>query len=84
VNEPRDKIREFIREELLFEDPEASLSNETHLLDGVVDSLGLMQVVAFLEQEFAVAIEDNEITVDHFRTVNDIAELVSRKAAVRS
>jgi acyl carrier protein len=74
-------IRQFIKEEILFEDADATLTDDTMLLDGVVDSLGLMQVVAFLEQTFDVAIEDGEITVDNFRTVADIARLVSGKVA---
>jgi acyl carrier protein len=74
------RIREFIKAEILFEDSEAALTDDTPLLNGVVDSLGLMQLVAFLEEEFDVEIDDSEMTADHFRTVADIEELVAQKA----
>ena len=44
-----------------------------------MDSLGLMQLVAFLEEEFDVEIDDADITADHFRTVGDIETLVTQK-----
>ena len=74
-----DKIREFIKEELLFEDPDKELTEDTPLLEGVIDSLGLMQLVAFLEEEFDVEIDDSEMTAAHFRTIGDIEELVQEK-----
>ena len=63
------KIREFIQSEIMYEDPSASLQDDTPLLGSVMDSLGLMQLVAFLEEEFDVEIDDADVTVDNFRTV---------------
>lgn len=77
--EVADKIRDFIQEELLFENADAELTDDTPLLQGVVDSLGLMQLVAFLEEEFDVEIDDAEMTADHFRTIADIEEFVQEK-----
>jgi len=73
------RIREFILSELLFEDKDAVLSDDTSLLDGIIDSLSLMQLVAFLEEEFGVDVDDAEITADHFKTVADIVRLVEAK-----
>jgi acyl carrier protein len=75
------RITDFISKELLFDDPEAAVTDETSLLDGVIDSLALMQLVAFLEEEFGVDIDDAEITADHFRTVSEIGRLVAGKVA---
>jgi len=52
------------------------------LLGSVMDSLGLMQLIAFLEEEFDVEIDDADVTVDNFRTVGDIERLVTAKAEV--
>ena len=57
------------------------MSEDTPLLDGAMDSLGLMQLVAFLEEEFDMELEDDQITSDNFRTVNDIARLISSGVA---
>jgi acyl carrier protein len=76
------KIRRFIAEEIMFEDDASKLSDDMQLLGGVMDSLGLMQLVSFIEEEFEVTIEDAEVTVDNFRTVADIERLVSGKVKV--
>jgi acyl carrier protein len=79
VADTGNRIKQFIASEIMFEDNPAAIGDETPLLGGVMDSLGLMQLVAFLEEEFGVAIEDAEITIDHFRTVGDIERLVDSK-----
>jgi acyl carrier protein len=77
-----DRIKEFVTSELLFEDTSASLSNETPLLAGVIDSLGLMQLISYIEEEFDVAIDDAEVTATNFRTVADIERLIQQKVKV--
>ena len=76
------RIKDFIKEEILFEDTTAELNDDTQLLNGVMDSLGLMQLVAFLEEEFDITIDDADVTVDNFRTVGDIETLITEKAGV--
>jgi len=78
------RIRDFISEEILFEDNSTGLTDETPLLNGVMDSLGLMQLVAFLEEEFDVEIDDADMTADHFRTISDIQELVNEKVGQKA
>jgi acyl carrier protein len=76
------RIREFVTEEILFEENGArQVADDTPLLDGVIDSMALMRLVAFLEEEFAVQIDDVDITEENFRTVQDIAQLVERAKA---
>jgi len=75
----KERIMSFIREELLFEDTNRELTDDTPLLgNDLIDSLGLMELVAFLEREFEVEIDDADIKAEHFRTVADIAALVER------
>jgi acyl carrier protein len=79
--EVTDRLKGFITQEILFEDGAVAINDDTPLLDGVIDSLALMQIVGYLEEEFGVRIDDGEIIVDHFRTVADISRLVSGKLA---
>jgi methoxymalonate biosynthesis acyl carrier protein len=46
---------------------------------GFVNSLFAMQLVTYVESEFGVTIESDELDIDNFRTVNAIADLVIRK-----
>lgn len=48
---------------------------------GFVNSLFALELVEFVEGEFAVAIEEDDLHIDHFRTVARIASLVERKRA---
>lgn len=72
-------IRDYIRDELAVGD--AVVGDDTPLWGGVVDSVGLMQLITFLEERFGTEISDDELTSTHFRTVADIAALVDRKVA---
>jgi acyl carrier protein len=48
---------------------------------GFVNSLFAMQLVLFVEKEFALKVEDEDLDIDNFRTLNAIAALVERKTA---
>lgn len=73
-------IREYIRDELLVAD-ESSLRDDTPLWGGVLDSVGLMQLITFIEERFGVEIGDDELTSSHFGTISDIAALVDQKVS---
>jgi acyl carrier protein len=75
-----ERIQAFIAQEILFEDEASAsgLNSETPLL-GTIDSLGLLQLVAFLEEEFGIDIAESEITADNFRTAGDVDRLVQQK-----
>jgi acyl carrier protein len=79
-----DKIKDFIKQEILFEDTGATLEDDTPLLSGIMDSLGLMQLVAFLEEEFDVEVDDADMTAEHFRTVGEIEALVNDKVGQKA
>ena len=82
VDEVAERIRGFIGTELLFEDPSAveTLADDSPLLT-VLDSLGLTQLIAFVEEEFQVEIDDVEVTADNFRTIGNLVRLVGSKAS---
>jgi acyl carrier protein len=79
-----DRIRGFIREEILFEDEGQSPRDDQPLLEGLVDSLGLMQLVAFLEEEFDIEISDADMVSGNFRTVTAVTGLVESKRGASS
>lgn len=73
-------IRAFIVERLAPATGRTHLEDDEDLIDsGVVDSLGIFQLVAFLEERFGVAIADSEITPDNFGTIVRIERLVAAR-----
>jgi acyl carrier protein len=74
-----DRIRSYIKDELTYEDSDTQeLTDETPLLGGMIDSLGLTQLIGFLEEEFDISIDDADVTADNFRTVGEIEKLIQR------
>ena len=73
-------IRQFIAEELNTDG--SSLSDDYPLLErNVLDSLGLFQLVGYLESEFGVEVQDEELVPQNFGTIADISRLVEAKRA---
>jgi acyl carrier protein len=73
------RILEFIRSEIVLDGGAENLFVDSQLLNGIVDSLGLMQLVAFLEEEFEIEVDDSDISKEYFSTVGDISRLVGTK-----
>lgn len=48
---------------------------------GFVNSLFAMQLVMFVEQTFSVTVEDEDLDIDNFRTIDALAALIARKTA---
>jgi acyl carrier protein len=77
----KSRIRKHVAEaHLPGEDPEALDMEEDLILSGILDSLGLVQLTAHLEEAYGVVVAPDEITSEHFRTVARIAALVERKS----
>jgi acyl carrier protein len=56
------------------------LDSSTLLLEnGVVDSIGVLELVGFLETEFGIAVTDEDLTADNFRTVAQIGAFVKAR-----
>jgi acyl carrier protein len=71
-------IRIFILEEFGIKD--ANLDDKESLFDsGIIDSLGMVTLIAFIEGEFKIVINPSEVTMDNFNTINKIAELINKK-----
>jgi acyl carrier protein len=76
------KIKQFIVDQFMPDVPAADLDADLDLLtEGVVDSLGLLQVVAWLETEFDVAVDDSELGPESFRTVSAIKAFIDESRA---
>ena len=76
----RSAVRKFIEENFLFQIGEQTLADDQSLLDvGVVDSTGVLELVAFLEGTFQIQIADKDLTPQNLDTIQAIATFVERK-----
>jgi acyl carrier protein len=78
------RIREFLIEHF----PSARkhpLTEDDHLLaNGIVDSLGVLDLVAYLEREFNIAVGDDDLVPEHFESLRRLTAFVQDRMSVGS
>jgi acyl carrier protein len=75
-----DEVRSFIVRELNWKGAPNELTNDYPLLDRqVLDSVGIFQLVSFVESEYGVEIGDEELVPENFGTIESIARLIGSK-----
>ncbi len=75
----QDRVRGFILEYFYVSDPE-ELTDEISLIDSaIVDSTGMMEIILFLEGEYAIHVEDHETIPENLESISEIAAFVARK-----
>jgi len=73
-------VKTFILSEYLPGEDPAALTNDTPLMTtGILDSIAVLKVVTFLENQFGITIEPHEAVVENLNTLSDISRLVMSK-----
>ena len=74
-------VREFIAENFLFR-ADAKITDDQSLLDtGVMDSTGVLELIAFLEQTYGITVADEEIVPENLDSVSNMTSYLSTKLA---
>ena len=74
-----EKVREFIVEELLLGE-DSELTDETSFYEtNIIDSLGIIRLISFLEETFNLEIEDEELVPENLDNLKNIASFLERK-----
>jgi acyl carrier protein len=79
------KIKEYIATNLLFS-PEGFNypDNASFLKEGIIDSIGVMELVSFVQTTFKIDVDQAEVTPDNFDSVVRLAAFVRRKQSASS
>ena len=76
----KDKLRLYILENFLFTDDQSELNNEDSFMDkGIIDSTGILELIFFMEEEFSIKVEAEEMIPDNLDSVNKIVSFVNKK-----
>ena len=79
-NDILNRVRTFIEENFLFRSDVSDLANADSLLEnGVMDSTGILELVAFLETDFSIQMSDAEIVPENLDSIAAIAAFLERK-----
>lgn len=75
-----EKVRSYILENYLFTDDQSELNNEDSFLDkGIIDSTGILEVIFFLEEEFGISVDDEEMIPENLDSVDNILAFIEKK-----
>lgn len=79
------EIRQFVLAEFLPDVPAEDLGPDEDLLaGGVVDSLGLLKLIAWIEDRFGVAVDEVELSPDSFRSITAIDAFIHASVPART
>ena len=81
MEEIRGIIRRFILDNFVYtEGGDQGLKDDVSLLnEGVLDSVGVLSVIGFLEEMFQIEVEDHEVVPDHLESVDAMVAFVQGK-----
>ncbi len=75
------KIRTYIAKNILFTGNGYPYSDDASFLnEGIIDSMNVLELVTFVEQEMGVTVADQDIVPDNFDSVSKLAAFVRRKS----
>lgn len=74
------QIRDFLAENILFTTDGFSYGDDDSFLEqGIIDSVGIMELILFVEETFCVRVDEHEVTPDNFDSVNKLAGYIQSK-----
>lgn len=75
-----DKIKVYILDNFLFTDDQEALAREDSFMEkGIVDSTGMLEIIYFIEDEFEVKVDDDEMVPENLDSVSNIARFLEKK-----
>ena len=72
-------IKNFIRTELIYDD-EKDFDENTNLIErGIVDSMSLVRLISFLEENYEMQVQDEDIVPENFSSLNKILSFIAER-----
>jgi len=79
-----DILRNFVMKNFLYGDERVVLGDQDSFLEkGIIDSTGVLELVAYLEEEFSINTADEEIVPEHFDSLSNLTSYIVGKIIKR-
>ena len=76
----RIEVRKFVVENFMFGQENQEFSDAASMLEnGLIDSTGVLELVAFVEEKYGIAVADEELVPTNFDSVDNLAEYIRKK-----
>ncbi len=73
-------LKDYIREELMNGANGDLDESENLLAAGIIDSLGILRLVSFVEEKFGIEVPDEDVTIDNFQSVKSMTDYVASQS----
>ena len=74
-------IKEYISQELAYNRPDLVLTDEFPLIEqSIIDSMGIFRLMTFMEEEFGILLEQEDLLLENFESLQAIKSLVLSKS----
>lgn len=73
-------LKDYIREELMNGSNGELDESENLLAAGIIDSLGILRLVSFVEEKFGIEVPDEDVTIDNFQSVKSMSDYVASQS----
>lgn len=84
-NSIEQEIRNYVLHNLLFGDVSRTLADQDSFLDkGIIDSTGVLELVAFLQDAFNIQIYDEEIIPENLDSISNLIGFIQNKTSVKA
>jgi acyl carrier protein len=75
----QEEIRNFVVENFLFGEDKGLTDNSSFIKEGIVDSTGIMQLVSFIQDQYRIAIEDEELVPENLDSIAKVSAFIESK-----
>ena len=79
MRELKDKIRTFVVENFLFGNNQNLEDTTSFLEEGIIDSTGVLELVGFIEEEFSIIVEDEELIPENLDSICNVTAYLEKK-----
>lgn len=79
MNEMREQIRTYIVSNFLFGDDKGLQDSTSFLESGIIDSTGILELISFLEEQFSVKVQDDELLPENLDSISNLMKFLSGK-----
>ena len=79
MSDNRSKIKAFIIENFLFGSDNGLKDDASFLEEGIIDSTGVLELVNYIEEEYSITIEDEELIPENLDSIDNVISYLENK-----
>jgi len=79
MSEVNEKIRAFVVDNFLFGNDDDLRNDSSFLDEGIIDSTGILELVSFLEEEYGITVEDEELIPENLDSIANVVAYLEKK-----